>query len=240
MPQHRFRVVGFYTKGRGKKHRHIPITSRTKKRVTVSLPYDYQVTVVRKPQNPIEVTETREPWQITKEEWKRLKGYETFWAFRDYSPSQWASMSERTQRQIEASHREEFRKNEKILQEHESAVVHAYEEGKPVPREVLKDYEHIIEARRQRRERFSEEMHESAERYRNATMMTKSEFAKWWQEKELRESPHLRGFEHVMRQDANRYWRVAHGDTKGVPIYVQEGVGIDGRRFEEVEGSVTK
>jgi hypothetical protein len=92
-----------------------------------------------------------EPWQMTKEQWKLAKGYEAFWAFRDYSPSQWAMMSERTKRQIEEQHRQEFEKNNKILAEHRNAVIQAYFEGKPVPKEVLRNYADDIEDIKKRR-----------------------------------------------------------------------------------------
>ena len=218
----RRKAKGFYTDD---KKRVRPITGK--------VPYS-QRHLYEAPKKTYVLTREREPWQMTKEEWKRQQGYDYYygWAFAEYSPSQWARMSKRTQQQILRAKEEKHKRMQKILQDHENIVVHAYEEGKPVPKEVLKDYHHIIERRQARRETYKGEVKESVERYLKAKTMKKREYALWWQQKRLKETPHLKGFEHVMRQEANRYWRVVQGETKGVPRYIQEQVNIDERRSE--------
>lgn len=252
------RVLGFYTKGYGKNRKVIPLRKsygRTRvqpRRRQVASVISEQPIPTKKTLTPyVEASKTKpinqfadgketmkqkEPWEMTMEEYKRLKGYEIFWAFRDYSPSQWAMMSERQRSQIEKQHNEEFAKNEKILNEHAMSVVHAIEEDKPVSAENRRQYADVVEKRQKSRQQYAVERQESIMRYQNAEKMSKSEFAKWWQEKELKESPQLKGFEHVMRSNANRYWRAAHGDQKGVPIFVVEGMEIDKARQQERKG----
>lgn len=174
----------------------------------------------------------REPWQIPYEEWKQLKGYEPFWMFRDYSPSQWAGMSKRTRRQIERQHRAEARKNQRIVEEHQRAVIKAHFEGKPVPQSILGRYEGVIRRKKAMRKARIETESKEMLQYEKALKMKKMDFGKWWQTKELTKHPQLRGFEHVMRQSAYRYWKATHGITKGVPKYVIEEVGIMKRRAE--------
>lgn len=106
------------------------------------------------------VTESKakEPWEMTQEEWKISQGYEPFWMFRDYSPSQWATMSQRTRDQIQKRNDAEFEKNANILSEHREAVLKAFFAAKPVPERVLRDYRRDIQeseshARQQLRER---------------------------------------------------------------------------------------
>jgi hypothetical protein len=98
----------------------------------------------------------KEPWQMTKEEWKKLKGYEPYWMFRDYSPSQWVKMSKRMRRQIEEQHRKEIEKNQNILNEHRQAVLKAFFEGKPVPKKVLDDYYWDIERAKEHKRMIEE------------------------------------------------------------------------------------
>jgi len=180
------------------------------------------------------VANKREPWQIPLEEWKHLKGYEHFWMFRDYSPSQWAGMSKRTQRQIEKQHRKDARRNEGILQEHQRAVVKAYFESKPVPKSVLGRYEGVIRRKKAMREARIESETKEMQKYKKALRTKKMEFGRWWQKTRLKETPHLKGFEHVMRQEAYRYWKATRGITKGVPRYVLEHVGIMQRRWDRI------
>jgi len=176
----------------------------------------------------------KEPWQLTRKEWEILKGYESFVIFGEYSPSQYAQMSERTKQQIRRRHEEEARKNEAMWKEHENAVVHAYEEGKSVPPEVLRDYRHIVEARQQRRTLYSQEVQESIGRYAKAKFMNKSDFAEWYSTKMIKESPQLAGFKHSLRGQANQYWGITHEvPTKTTPKYAIEYVGIDEHRWKD-------
>jgi len=188
----------------------------------------------RKATTKRQVKRKREPWQIPYEEFKQMKGYEPFWMFRDYSPSQWAGMSKRTRRQIEKQHRAEARKNEKIIEEHQRSVIKAHSEGKPVPKSILGRYEGLIRKKKAMREQRIESESKEMQQYQKSLRMGKIEFGKWWQAKELKEHPQLKGFEHVMRQTAYRRWKAAHGITKGVPRYILEDVGIMQRRWDRM------
>jgi len=143
-------------------------------------------------------------------------------------------MSKRTQRQIERQHREEARKNERILQEHQRAVIKAHLAGKPVPKSVLGRYEGVIQRKKRMREARIESETKEMQQYQKALRMKKMEFGRWWQERRLKESPQLKGFEHVMRKEAYRYWKATRGITKGVPRYVLEHVGIMQRRWDRM------
>jgi len=179
--------------------------------------------------------EEKEIWEYTKDEWKIIQGYEPFIAFGSYSPSQWGQMSKRTRNQVEQKNKRQLDRNEQILIKHENAVLSAYFDGKTVPEKVLKEYRRIIK-RVEEQIKIKEDINaEKVERYDKALNLSLKEFYQYWKEKKIEGSKGTRygddlergSWDHVLRQDARRYWKVVHGKPNKAPQYVQRQVAED-------------
>lgn len=85
-------------------------------------------------------TPDMEPWQVPREVWLYQHGYDPAGIFLECSPSQFAAMSRRGQREYLRRQGERRDRNQALEAQHEEAVLRAYFEGKPVPEEVLDDY----------------------------------------------------------------------------------------------------
>ena len=159
-----------------------------------------------------------EPWRFSASCWQYHKGVYEPAIFDGFSPSQYGSFGPQQKRQFDKVRSAEWNKSIEAKAEYRRLVSEAYDKGAITKQtEGLSEDAYFAIARHEEdlakqalADKAKQERNElSLKKHNQALAVTKREYAKWWVENAPNKVP---GFDHVLRAEANIFWRVAHGE----------------------------
>jgi hypothetical protein len=176
------------------------------------------------------LAEREKPWEFSASGWLSYTGVHEPW-IAEISPWQYQHLSERGKRQYDIKRSGEWETSTRAKSEWRRLVGEAYEKGEITEQTpgLSEEAKTAIFWYKEEKEKQRELEHEkekgaklTVQKYEQALALKKSDFAKWWVVNSPRQVP---GFEHVLRQEANNYWRAVHGEiSPAVAQYVYREV----------------
>jgi hypothetical protein len=174
---------------------------------------------------------TEKPWEYSASGWLYHSGVYEPAIFDVIAPSQYARFGPQQKARFDKQRSQQWEESARAKSEWRRMIGEAYERGEITEQtSSLSDeaktaifwYKEEKEKQRELEQEKQEEAKLTVQKYKQAQALKKSDFAKWWVINSPRQVP---GFEHVLRQEANNYWRAVHGEiSPAVAQYVYREV----------------